>query len=65
MTALIVARITVTDPDKMKAYRAAAGTTVADHEGTFVLRGKYIETLLRDDASQTIAIIQFPSVKAA
>ncbi|MEP4196834.1 MAG: DUF1330 domain-containing protein [Aliishimia sp.] len=65
MTAIIVARITVIDPEKMKAYGAAAGPTVAGHEGIFTLRGKHSETLLGDDASQAVAIIQFPSIKAA
>lgn len=65
MTAIIVARITVIDPEKMKAYSAAAGPTITDNKGAFALRGKRIKTLLGDDASQAIAIIQFPSIKAA
>lgn len=46
MTAIIVARITPKDPEKMKAYGAAAAPTVADHGGVFMLRGKRVETLL-------------------
>lgn len=65
MTAIIVARITVNDPEKMKAYGAAAAPTVADHDGVFTLRGKHIETLLGEDASDAVAIIQFPSITAA
>jgi uncharacterized protein (DUF1330 family) len=65
MTAIIVARITVINPEKMKAYSAAAASTVADHDGVFALRGKHIEALLGEDASDAVAIIQFPSASAA
>lgn len=65
MTAIIVARITVNNPEKMKAYSAAAASTVANHDGVFALRGKRIETLLGEDASDAVAIIQFPSTAAA
>jgi len=49
----------------MKAYGAAAGPTVADHGGAFMLRGKRVAALLGNDASQAVAIIQFPSSGAA
>lgn len=65
MTALIIARIAVKDPEKMKAYGAAAGPTIAKHEGTFVQRGKHIKSLLGEDASQAVAIIEFPSISSA
>ncbi|WP_353310258.1 DUF1330 domain-containing protein [Shimia sp. NS0008-38b] len=65
MTALIVARINVIEPEKMTAYNVAAGATVAEHGGTFALRGKHIETLLGHDTSQAVAIIQVQSVTAA
>jgi len=65
MTAIIVARITVNDPEKMKDYGAAAGRTIANHGGEFMLRGKHVAALLGHDASQAVAVIQFPSTKAA
>lgn len=65
MTAIIVARITVNNPEKMKAYSVAAAPTVADHDGVFALRGKHSEALLGEDASDAVAIIQFPSTIAA
>lgn len=65
MTAVILVRITVKDPEKMKAYSAAAAPTVADYGGEFILRGKHVADLLGVDPSQAFAVIQFPSTEVA
>ena len=65
MPAIMIARITVRDADRMQAYGAAAGPTVAAHGGEFVARGKYAASLLGDGAAPTVAVIRFPSVDAA
>lgn len=43
----------------------AAGSTVAAHEGAFIQRGKQVSTLLGEDRSHAVAIVQFPSGAAA
>ena len=65
MNAIVVARIIVTDPEKMKAYGVAAAPTIADHGGTFLVRGKHVAALLGNDRPHVVAIIQFPSTEAA
>jgi len=65
MTALLIARITVLDPESMQAYGAAAGPTVAAHGGEFIARGKSAQALLGDDSTQAVAILRFPSLDAA
>lgn len=65
MTALILARITVRDPQQMQAYSAAAGPTVTAHGGAFIARGKHVETLLGPAGAPVVALIGFPSADAA
>jgi len=65
MTALLIARINVLNPEHMQAYGAAAGPTVAAHRGEFIARGKLSASLLGDESAQAVAIIRFPSVDAA
>ena len=69
MPALIIARITVHDADRMQAYGAAAGPTVAAHGGEFVARGKFAASLLGDGDGDgdapNVAVIRFSSVDAA
>ena len=65
MTALLIARIDVQDPERMQAYGAAAGPTIAAHGGEFVARGKFAGSLLGDGSVKAVAIIRFPSVDAA
>ncbi|SEN36669.1 Uncharacterized conserved protein, DUF1330 family [Roseovarius tolerans] len=65
MTALLIARINVLDPESMQAYGAAAGPTVAAHGGEFIARGKFASSLLGDESAQAVAIMRFPSLDAA
>ena len=67
MPALIIARITVHDADRMQAYGAAAGPTVAAHGGEFVARGKFAASLLGDGDGDApnVAVIRFSSFDAA
>ena len=65
MTALLIARIDVQDPERMQAYGAAAGPTIAAHGGEFVARGQFAGSLLGDGSARAVAIIRFPSVDAA
>jgi uncharacterized protein (DUF1330 family) len=64
MTALFVARIRVQDPDKMKAYSAAAAPTIAAHGGEILSRGQFAKAILGTAAAHATAIMRFPSVAA-
>ena len=65
MTALLIARIDVHNPERMEAYGAAAAPTIAAHGGEFVARGKFASALLGDGSVKAVAIIRFPNVAAA
>jgi len=65
MTAFFVSRIEVKDAEKMQAYAAATGPTIAAHGGTLVLRGKAEKTLVGADAGPHMTgVVQFPDMKA-
>lgn len=64
MTALLVARIKVRDPERMKAYSAAAGPTVAAHGGEFLGRGTFALALLGEGAAHVTGVMRFPSLDA-
>jgi len=64
MSALLVARIRVRDPEQMKAYGAAAGPTVAAHGGEVLSRGEYALSLLGEGSPHVTGIMRFPSVDA-
>jgi len=65
MTALLIARIKVLNPEQMQAYGVAAGPTVAAYEGEFIARGKFAASLLGDESASAVAVMRFPSVDAA
>lgn len=61
MSALLVSRIRVRDPEQMKAYSAAAAPTVAAHGGEVVARGKFAAALLGAGEAHMTGIMRFPS----
>ncbi|MEO1238251.1 MAG: DUF1330 domain-containing protein [Pseudomonadota bacterium] len=65
MTALIVARFDVKNPEKMDAYATAAGPAVLAYGGEFVAIGEKVSALVGDNAMQSIAIVRFPDVATA
>jgi len=65
MTVYLVANVTVRDADKMQAYAAAAGPTLAAHGGELVLDGQLAETLSGKWTAPGVALVRFPSVDAA
>lgn len=65
MTALIVARYSVINEEKMDAYATAAGPTVLAHGGEFVAMGEKISAMVGQDENQSIAIVQFPDAASA
>jgi uncharacterized protein (DUF1330 family) len=65
MTAILVARYTVKDAEKMEAYATAAGPTVEAHGGEFIAMGQNVAALVGEDSSQSIAMVRFPDVATA
>ena len=65
MTAFIVARYSVKNPEKMEAYAAAAGPTVEAHGGTFMAMGQTHAALVGEDNSEAVAMVSFADVDAA
>ena len=65
MTVYLVANVTVLNAERMEAYAAAAGPTVAAHGGEFILDGQLAETLSGKGAAPGLALVRFPSLEAA
>jgi uncharacterized protein (DUF1330 family) len=65
MTVYLVANVTVRNAEKMEAYTAAAGPTLVEHGGEFLLDGQHAETLSGQWDAPGVALVRFPSVEAA
>jgi uncharacterized protein (DUF1330 family) len=65
MSAILVSRAKLRDPEKMKAYGAAAAQTLAAHGGEVVLRGAFSEAFLGKGAPHATGIMRFPNLEAA
>ena len=65
MTAYLVAKFTVRNSEKMDAYAAAAGPTLAAHGGELVLDGQLSQTLAGGWDVPCVALVRFPSIEAA
>ena len=64
MTALWIAHVTVTDPDRYVRYAALAGPAIAAHGGVFLSRsGRHVQLEGTDRARNVVA--RFPSLEAA
>ena len=64
MSAFIIVDMTPLDPNKLKEYGAAAASTIARHQGEFVVKGP-IESLNGDSAHQNKVVIEFPDKQTA
>jgi uncharacterized protein (DUF1330 family) len=65
MTAILVARYTVKNADKMEAYATAAGPSVAAHGGEFIAQGENVASLVGQETSEAIAMVRFADVATA
>ena len=65
MTAYIIARIEITDPERYPDYVAETPALIAKHGGRFVVRGGNPETLEGPAEGRRIVIIAFPDRAAA
>lgn len=65
MTAYIVVRVKVTDPEQYKRYTARTPDCVASFGGRFIVRGGETVTLEGPEFSDRMVIIEFPSLERA
>ena len=65
MTAYIVVRMKVTDPEQYKRYTARTPDCVASFGGRFIVRGGETVTLEGPEFSDRMVVIEFPSLDRA
>jgi len=65
MTAYIIVRITVTNPERYPDYTAETPALIAKHGGRFVVRGGAPTALEGPEEARRIVVIEFPSRAAA
>lgn len=64
MTALWIAHVKVTDPDRYAEYATRATVAIAAHGGVFLARGGAYEQLEGADRPRNV-VARFPSLQAA
>ena len=65
MTAYIVARVKVVDPNQLKNYMAAVPPIVEKYHGKFIARGGPTMTFEGPIESRRMVIIEFPALSNA
>jgi len=60
MSAFVVARTTVHNPEKFQAYAKSVPETLAPFKGEIKSRGKLDKVIQGDNGYSTIAVIEFP-----
>jgi len=65
MSAYMIARVEISNPERYADYIAAAPAAVERHGGRFVVRGGEVTTLEGPDRKARWVVIEFESVLAA
>ena len=65
MTAYIIARIEITDPERYPDYTAETPALIARHGGRFVVRGGTPAALEGPEERRRVVVIAFPDRAAA
>ena len=65
MSAYVIARMTITDPERYDAYKAVSPGVIAAHGGRFLARGGQVQTLEGEPETHRVVIIEFSTVEAA
>jgi uncharacterized protein (DUF1330 family) len=63
MSAYLIAEITVIDPVGYEKYRAKVGTSLANYNAKFLVRGGTIENLEGGWSPQRLVMCEFPDMK--
>ena len=65
MTAYLIARVQIRDPETYSQYAARTPAIIAKHGGRFLVRGGLTETLEGDTTEGRLVVVEFPSLDAA
>ncbi len=65
MTAYLIARVEVTNPEAYENYKKLAAEAIAKYEGRYLARGGNMETLEGDEESRRVVIVVFPTLEQA
>jgi uncharacterized protein (DUF1330 family) len=65
MTAYIIARVNVTDPEKYEDYKALAPAVIAAYGGRYLVRGGHMKVLEGEPESRRVVVLEFPTLEAA
>lgn len=65
MTAYLVARVNVTDPEKYEAYKALAPAAIAAYGGRYLARGGPMKILEGEPENRRVVVLEFPTMEAA
>lgn len=65
MTAYVIARVNVTDPDKYENYKALAPAAIKQYGGEYLARGGAVELLEGPAEDRRVVVLSFPDMDAA
>ena len=65
MSAYLIGRITITDPERYREYTQLTPGIIAQYGGRFIVRGGEVITLEGTPANQRLVVVKFPSVAQA
>ncbi len=65
MTAYLIARIRVTDPEAYKEYMKLSPAAIAKYSGRFLVRGGRTETLEGREEERRVVVVAFPDMDTA
>ena len=65
MSAYLIARVEISDPEQYSKYIAAAPTVVEQYGGRFVVRGGDVTILEGPTGDARWVVVEFPSIDAA
>ena len=65
MTAYLLGRVAITDPDQYKEYMKKTPGVIEKYGGKFIVRGGSVETLEGAEEKRRLVLIEFPSFEKA
>jgi uncharacterized protein (DUF1330 family) len=65
VTAYLLIRVTVTDPERYREYMAVTPAALAKYQGRFIARGGKSVTLEGPEETRRLALVEFPTLKLA
>lgn len=65
MTAYMIARVNVTNPEQYEEYKKLSPGAIAKYDGRFLVRGGDMATLEGPECSERVILVEFPSMERA